>query len=213
MLRYWAQVKDTLEALVWVVKNVDPDGVELRFTSEPAKSFMSKNTTSLLNKFSSYTPQVGDSNCMMEPALNVLIDSLIPAAKSTSGFRGLRQSLMNRPNKTGISIYILTNGVWTGSDGLCGVDRIIRTLIERLQDKQHGRAYVTLQFIRFGHDRIGKERLRRLDNDIEEASKWDIVDRRYFKGPVKPMLIGALAEDEYPSDDSDDDQPGLSGHS
>lgn len=226
MLGHWPDVKQTVEALVYIVKNVDPDGVELRFTSKPAVSHKSKDTTHLLEKISSNSPRV-DSQCMMESALSILVDSVVPSPsslnRSTGSLRSLGRNLFSKSGsgtKTGISMYILTNAIWTGSGhsnaaranggkaalDLCGVDKVIQTLVDRLRSSKHNRSYVTIQFIRFGHDPVGKQRLRYLDNDIEEAIEWDIVDRRYFKRAVRPMLIGAISsQEDYQSDDSEDE--------
>ncbi|TPX11521.1 uncharacterized protein E0L32_007732 [Thyridium curvatum] len=216
MTKYWHEVQNAIEALGWVVKRVDPDGVELRFTSKPTQKFKSKRSTELLEKVKMNSPQ-GDT-CMMELALSVLIDDLVPASAGAAKTSRIMRAL-NKP-KTGISIYILTNAVWSGksdySSGLgapaaspdsgskpdmCGVDSAVRTLIDRVHKGRHNRSYVTLQFIRFGHDSVGKRRLSYLDNDI--SGEWDIVDRRYHERGMRAMIIGAMNENEYPSDDSD----------
>lgn len=216
MTKYWAQVQKAIEALVWVVKRLDPDGVELRFTSKPTQKFRSKRSTELLEKVKMNSPQ--SDTCMMERALSVLIDDLVPASAGPARTNRLRNLL--RGSKTGISIYILTNAVWSGksdytsglgasaasSDStldMCGVDSAVQTLIDRLHKGDHNRSYVTFQFIRFGHDSVGKRRLRYLDNSIPR--EWDIVDRRYYKRGMRAMIIGAMNENEYPSDDSGDE--------
>jgi hypothetical protein len=115
-------------------------------------------------------------------------------------------------------VYILTDGIWGstnsaqasngGTSSTSGVDRSIETLVERMKAQKLVRGHITLQFIRFGHNRVGKKRLRYLDNEMKEMIGWDIVDRRYFDRGVRPMLIGALSEDQdIESDDSDIEDP------
>ena len=227
MLRHWVDVTQTVEAIGYVVKDVDPDGMELRFTSQPTEPHKCKNSKELLEKLSLHKPRDG-TECMMENSLSCLIDHLVPPSSSPtkpkSAIRTLGLSFLNRSsnaNKTGISVYVLTNAIWTASThsgmavgegsgsgskvNTCGVDKTIHTLVERLRAGKHSRGFATLQFIRFGHDKLGKQRLRHLDNDIKEAKEWDIVDRRYYGRSVRPILIGALNEESYPSDDSEDE--------
>lgn len=57
-------------------------------------------------------------------------------------------------------------GVWQATNTVkCGVENPIKNLVKTMDDSRLGRTSVSLQFIRFGEDGLGKERLRYLDNE------------------------------------------------
>jgi len=216
MLKYWPDVLQTVEALFHVVKNMDPDGVEVRVTSDPTKSKKFKGSTGeneLLHFIRSNFPASTNRKCMMAKALTDLINDLVPLPNQIPKEGTFGRLMKWRKRANGISIYILTNGVWSGSAAessisMCNVDDVIRDLVSRLRGSGHIRQYLTTQFIRFGRDKVGKARLKHLDNNIygqRGTRDWDIVDRRYWEGPMKAMLVGAMDEGEYPSDDSSDE--------
>lgn len=117
------------------------------------------------------------------------------------------------------TILILTDGIWAGvPDG--DVDTFIKSQIKvlRLGSSAHSRP-VTFQFIRFGHDLAGMERLRRLDDDMKERGlplvfprclpillRWqwnsyqasflsDLIDTEPVDGDVYKMFLGSIVED------------------
>lgn len=227
MRKHWNEVRKAVEALGLVVQEADPDDMELRFTSRPAKKHKAKKAAALVAHVDGNKPR-RTGPCPMEQALNMLIDDLMPRLRSViKGKVSLTSKARNllRPNgsaaaKNGISVYVLTNAIWgattdggaTAGDGrprMCGVDQSIRTLVARLKREDAMRSYFTIQFIRFGHDAAARARLRYLDDGLkQELPGWDIVDSRsYRRGSVRAMLIGALSElnDESVDSDGDDD--------
>ncbi|KAH8651054.1 hypothetical protein BX600DRAFT_501867 [Xylariales sp. PMI_506] len=218
MIGHWEDVKNTILVLGSIVAPVDPDGVELRFTSKPTERTQKKNINELILEFNKNVPSA-ENQCMMGRALSILIDDLVPPSsdKPIGSSLRLRDRLkFSKAKKTGISIYILTDAVWGGYDlrehqeeefvSLGGVDDIVKTLIRRLQKRGENSKQITIQFIRFGHNKISKRRLRHMDNNIKAEAGWDIVDRRYHGRGVRAMLVGAMNErDDLQSDDSDDE--------
>lgn len=209
-----------MEGLASIVKSVDPDGMELRFTSKPGTPHKGKHAADLLRILASHGYQ--NRECMMENALNVLMDSLVPSPDRGFGLRQILSKATKSSSKSGISVYILTNGVWSGgssgssssnaavqdSPEMFGVDESVKTVVKRLKKAGQQRSYLMMQFICFGHDPAGKARLRYLDNQMKDVVEWDIIDQRRWDGPVRPMLIGALneREDGCESDDSSADK-------
>ncbi|KAK7753926.1 hypothetical protein SLS62_004024 [Diatrype stigma] len=93
------------------------------------------------------------------------------------------------------TILILTDGIWAGIlDG--DVDTFIKSQIKvlRLGSSAHSRP-VTFQFIRFGHDPTGMERLRRLDDDMKERGLPDLIDAEPADGDVYKMFLGSIVAD------------------
>jgi hypothetical protein len=92
-----------------------------------------------------------------------------------------RRMRSRRPPKKQ-TIIILTDGVWSGMSIETTVDVYIKTAFHMLRDLHRDLGLldpgqdpnrlsvirpVTIQFIRFGNDPIGTERLRRLDDDLK----------------------------------------------
>lgn len=214
MTPFAKSVSDTVAGLASVVKSVDPDGMELRFTSKPRTPYKGKRVADLLRIIASHRPPEGD--CLMETALNILMDSLVPSQEKGLGLRQMVNRATRSTPKAGINVYILTNGVWSGGrsniaaaqepPAVFGVDESVKTVVQRLQKARKNRSYLSLQFIRFGCDAAGKARLRYLDDKMKEIVGWDIIDRRRWDGPVRPMLIGALSEREDATGPDSDDE-------
>lgn len=83
---------------------------------------------------------------------------------------GYSEALEKKPK----TILILTDGIWEGTNEK-DVDTLITSQIKLLglanANNGHTSAHsrpVTFEFIRFGHDPTGVERLRRLDDDLKE---------------------------------------------
>jgi hypothetical protein len=64
-----------------------------------------------------------------------------------------------------LSVYVLTDGVWESPEREGGdyLTETIRKLVEQLKEAGCGREQVGVQFIRFGDDSYGKQRLEALD--------------------------------------------------
>lgn len=228
MRTHWHEVHNAVEVLGLVVQEADPDGMDLRFTSRPAKKLKGKKAATLVAHVNDNEPR-RNSPCHMEQALNTLIDDLMPRLLSVSKAkvtlankaRNLLRSGGSVDSKTGISVYVLTDAIWgassdddtTSSGGkphVFGVDQSVRTLVARLRKENASRSWFTLQFIRFGSNAAARARLRYLDDDLkQELPGWDIVDSRsYSHSSISAMLIGALSEvnDNLKESSDDDDQ-------
>lgn len=229
MLNHWGEVRKAVEALGLVAQKADPDGMELRFTSQPAKKLKAKKAATLVAYVTGNEPR-NTGYCLMEQAFNTLIDDLMPRVRSV-GKTGVSRSNKafnlfwpsgSAVPKTGISLYVLTDGLWgDSSDGgatvegerprMFGVDQSVRTLVARLKKEDASRSWFTIQFIRFGRNAAARARLRYLDDGLkEELPEWDIVDSRSYRhSSVRAMLIGALSELNDESEDGDDDDDSL----
>jgi len=113
--------------------------------------------------------------------------------------------LKNNGNR--VSIYILTNGRWNaqGQDDLCGVDRVIKRLLNDVKKGDKESNHVAVQFIRFyqansPEDDEGRARLEYLDDNLAEEfrrenlgfARGDIVDTTDWDGDVGKMLLGGV---------------------
>jgi hypothetical protein len=151
---YWNQVRDTLNALGYLVKRSDLDGINLYFTNSPEEGH-SKDRKNLIKVFNGVKP-VGQCN-MKECNMKV--------KKEGKGFFLRKKG----KKKWGLSVYVLTDGVWEDGQGeLCGVYEPIATILNRLNKKDLTENHVGIQFIRFGNSEIGAKRLARLDRGLRE---------------------------------------------
>jgi hypothetical protein len=74
----------------------------------------------------------------------------------------------SKKKKWGVSIYILTDGVWqSGPQPLCGVEEPIAKIVEKLTEYDSLSSKVGIQFICFGNDPVGTARFGQLDSDLE----------------------------------------------
>ena len=63
-----------------------------------------------------------------------------------------------------LSLYVLTDGVWQKKTDL---RQVIRTLVNHLIQNKLTNKQIGIQFIRFGDDRRGMRRLRKLDAELD----------------------------------------------
>jgi hypothetical protein len=152
MRKYWPQVQKAFEVLAYLVKDADPNGIELYFTNSSA-SGQQKNRAKLLRLLQSVQIR-GQSG--LESSLSKILDRCIRP--------GLLHPLLGR-SRRGVNIYVFTDGVWNGEDDtLCGIDEAIM----RTAAKMTTRNSIGIQFIQFGHNATGTRRLRMLDDGLRE---------------------------------------------
>ena len=149
MTDHWDDVVDTVQALAYLTKRVDPDGIDLYFVSAPSERHHKQDSTGLVRIVREHSPSQG---CFIEACLNTLTsDRIIPQTR----FGGRK-----------LSIYILTDGEWSDNENnlFCGVDKPIRRIVSELKRQHLAPNTVALQFVRFGDSHVAKRRLRALDN-------------------------------------------------
>jgi len=183
MLPHWDEVLKVLEALAYLVKNMDPDGIDVQFMNSCQHNCRGKNRKDLIKKFRKVIPS---GQCPIGVALHRVLPAYYP--KQTSK----RTSWLSKPvgDQPGVNIYILTDGVWSeGQECFSTVQSHIRQLASRLGEV--GKLeHVGIQFIRFGDDEVGTKRLDTLDDDGAPLDR-DIVDTEPSTGNVFKMLFGS----------------------
>ncbi|KAK8061848.1 kinase-like domain-containing protein [Apiospora phragmitis] len=176
MAQHKSRLYLTIKALLAFACQIDPDRVEIVFTSDPSKVVRDRRmfggaeylARKVLDHFDN---GILGASTNMESKLGDIMHRYVPV-------EGLKRA----------SIYVMTDAVWQpSSESGGGVESTLRNLIMRL--KQHGkdRHCVTFQFIRFGDDPVGLRRLRYLDDDLaREAGMEDLyVDTGPPYGPCR----------------------------
>ena len=144
------EVKCILGILAYLVKDSDPDGLELFFTCSK-KKFKEKDPAKLVTGFAANTPR-GLTDIRMR--LSSIIDNYI------KGFD--RNWLMKKVKPVrSLNIYVLTDGIWQPDTDLRPP---LRRLISKLNE--NGQYVVGIQFISFGNDSDALKRLDHLDDNL-----------------------------------------------
>ncbi|KAK8041732.1 hypothetical protein PG993_006255 [Apiospora rasikravindrae] len=203
MQNHRGEVDKLAKALSYLMKQLDPNGVEVYFTSNPKLKTVcdsSSKVEGLLNKTFSHGH---GAYCQMERTLeNVFRDvksKLLNSGEANSSSRQhLRDRLMNGAKASGVSIYVLTSGVWDCSeDGTCGVEKPIENMIAWMREHDVGRTEASIQFVRFGADTRGIKRLTILDDEVpkKEANRdFDIVDHKPSDSSIWEILEGSISK-------------------
>ena len=192
MRRHWPELNSLFADLIYMVKKkkLDPNGSELRFImSDDRKE--ARDTTELILMVNQMRMRLkGQTNFAKR------LDEIFEAYKEKLGKRGKAKP---------ISLYVLTDGVWQPGNGqLNMVASSIKRMVTRLESLGAMSKMVGIQFIRFGNDPIGIQRLRWLDSQLKKD--WllarDICDTTSSSGNVWKMMLGSI--NDYWDDDPDD---------
>lgn len=145
MIEHKAALREVLEAIVYTVKNYDPNGVDLLFTHSNRKVSSTKKTTIILDEFDKVTFK-GKTD--MQLHLNNILD--IYKRRMTNQQKSWRSwipCLSSRESPRKLSLYILTDGRWHPG---CDVESVIKSMVAFLVKHDLRNAQVAIQFIRFG---------------------------------------------------------------
>lgn len=152
-------MKKVFSALCYLVKELDDDGVDLYFTNT-SESYKFKDTTPFMEVLDRKS-LAGDTD--IELRLQKIFASYKERLakhinKTPFNIKALFEKKL-RP----MSIYVLTDGCW---EQACVGDKQIRNLVEELVGLKFTKEQVGIQFIRFGRDPRGVQRLNHLDSNL-----------------------------------------------
>ncbi|KAL9633347.1 MAG: hypothetical protein Q9164_004751 [Protoblastenia rupestris] len=156
MKPHMAAIKQVIELLAYILKDSDPTGLVLHFTQSNYKR-NAYNSTELVKtidreKFAGITD--------MRFGLSQIL------AEYKNGLGGLEvqeKTLFRRKRQMPISLYIFTDGIWQPESD---VAPILLDLVKQMEERDLPKEYVGIQFIRFGEDRLGIERLDHLEHSL-----------------------------------------------
>jgi hypothetical protein len=193
MKPHWPQVLHVFDVLAYIVKHEDPDKMEIYFTNSKNHA-RGKNRHDFYNMLDNINTT---GKCNMKLSLDRIVESWLAEyekSKKDSKRRAIASMFHSHKPKNGVNIYVLTDGIWqTKPHSLGGVDEMIKKVVKRLNDKAMAADYIGIQFIRFGNDKYGIERLEKLDRDLgRRGVNEDIVDTEPCDGNVLKMLLGSF---------------------
>ena len=159
MKAHWGEVIKIFGLLSYMVKRYDRDGIDLHLTMS-SKTWTSKKTTKLIEILKDRKDSLSGKSdlkdrlgTMLEQYTNKLNQS-----QSSPNAKKLWAKRLRRYN-----IYVLTDAIW---QPYCDPAPLIRTMVGTLENLKLHNAQIGIQFIRFGHDKDGIERLERLDSGL-----------------------------------------------
>ncbi|KAI9866765.1 MAG: hypothetical protein M1813_000707 [Trichoglossum hirsutum] len=183
MVEHWNDVITLFQTLGYMVKLRDPDGIELQFMNSALKS-KSRNTTPLLEKLKKVVPK-GNSDISIR--LDQILQDYEFKLQTQSGQRSTFSSKPAGPIRP-MTIYVLTDGVWQPQ---CEYGAPIRRFVTMLEKRGLPEKQVGIQFIPFGNNPAGRDKLDHLDRRM--GLPRDIVDTEAFAGGnIWKMLLGSL---------------------
>ncbi|KAI0020697.1 hypothetical protein F4780DRAFT_779370 [Xylariomycetidae sp. FL0641] len=192
-------VDETFTSLSWLAKKLDPDDVEMSFSSAPSRVSKSKRTKKLA-KIVEKADYRRDPTLMWK-SFGSLVDNVI-IKRLPWRFFGLN---FNHPWARGqLSVYIFTDGNWDEGrtdPKACGLEGPLQRLIDTLKSRKLDKSQVSLHFVRFGTSESGKKHLKFLD-DYGKAEGWDIVDVKHIRHPIHAIVTGPLSK---PNDEAEYD--------
>lgn len=156
MSHHWDNVHKVFETLSYIVKEVDPDGFDLWFTG-PGKPLKNcQKTTAPLQAVESRRKR-GTTD--ITDKLRQIFDDYIEALQKP---RTVLSSLLSKQVKP-LSLYVFTDGVWEED---CDPTHVVENFVRQLQDLGKVKGKVGIQFISFGEDPVGLERMDILDSGL-----------------------------------------------
>lgn len=154
------EVHDLFGLLGYIVKATDPDGIELHFTMSRDRKARARKTGQLLQILET-VQYFGTSN------IRIQLEDILQAYHTKLRDHKPTRSLFNwtrspRPVRRQ-NVYILTDGVWQPG---CDPTLMIKKLVDNLEQNSMEREQFGIQFIRFGNDPDGIDRLNQLDSGL-----------------------------------------------
>ena len=163
-------VKQTFEALGYMVKRCTPHKMEAYLTCAKA-SKESRNRSDILTLLDK--PKLADE-CNMSYWIRRAIEKWKTKSRvfDEGANKGSHWLSPKHGREPGMDLYISTAGIWQevpGSSHLCGVDKIIRDLIDDMVYKNVPARTIRIRFIRFDKIQVGVERLEKLIEKFHSA--------------------------------------------
>jgi hypothetical protein len=154
MAPHWKSLIKVFEALSYILKDVDPNGLDLSFTVSRDSLTKIKKTSQLLQMVKDRSKSLKGTTDMNLKLTAILEEYQAELEKPKSFFR---KAILPR------NLYILTDGIWEPN---CDASGPIKSLVNKLNQLGKGRVQVGIQFISFGENSEAIQRLDNLDSGL-----------------------------------------------
>ncbi|KAK0673583.1 hypothetical protein QBC41DRAFT_311103 [Cercophora samala] len=218
MYQYKPDVKTTVEALSYMVKGCDNNGVELFKISQPEAPI--QDASNATTKIVTHLQDLGrpsSQNGHIERSFSLILDKVnLMRAGRWDNIRSRASRSQIDAKQPKVSLWVLTDGMWDDDDeyGCPAIANPIRNLMRKMKENHRDRTDIMIQFIQFGNDPEGTRRLRYLDNkltkepEMQAMKDYDIVDRKSWNSIIWDILIGSLNR-KIDGGDSEEEEEGL----
>lgn len=167
MVDHWDEAAMLLEVLAMKAKGLDPDGMDLSFTTSPVQVNNSNDAKAFLEALDNDNARPNlTTNTDMSASLGGILSAYIDYLKSKRNRK--RRSTTGGDSERKLTVIIFTDGKWEGMNRKAQVDDTIIDF-SRALEKEVGslqKRFVSIQFVQFGNDPDASHRLRHLDNDL-----------------------------------------------
>jgi hypothetical protein len=154
MAPHWKSLTKVVETLSYILKDVDPNGLDLSFTISTDALKKTKKTSKLVDMVKSRSKHLKGTTDM-NLRLTEILDAYQTELEKPKSF--LRKLVLP------LNLYILTDGIWEPN---CDAAEPIKNLVNKLNRLDKGRVQVGIQFISFGENAAALERLDILDSRL-----------------------------------------------
>lgn len=154
MAPHWKSLTKVFETLSYILKDVDPNGLDLSFTVSPDTLKKTKRTSKLVEMVKSHSNHLKGTTDM-----NLKLTEILDAYQTELE---KPKSFFSKPVLP-LNLYILTDGIWEPN---CDAAKPIENLVSKLKKLDKGRIQVGIQFISFGNNAAALERLDILDSRL-----------------------------------------------
>ena len=160
---YRNEIKMLLELLWDMVAKYDPDGPDLYITTD-MKRLKPKTDDRMLQELDRRPAKDASDMRFCFAQIIEKYQNHFGTTKLRDRWRSWKDTPSKGPRK--LSLYVITDGVWQKRTDL---EQVIRTLVDLLIQHKLTNKQIGIQFIRFGHDKTGMERLEKLDSGLDLA--------------------------------------------
>jgi hypothetical protein len=179
MTSWFAVATFVLETLAMKLAGLDEDGLDLVFTI--GKDFNVANA-----KGSKAPEKFKKAMSSARP-----VEPMRPDWRAKTDMGSTLSKLFNdytsQHQKKGMTLIVLTDGVWEGSSKEQGIENLVAEFCGKLKSTTMERRKFSIEFVRFGDDPQSIAKLKRLDDDLVKEYKIASVALRSVC--AEPILI------------------------
>ena len=161
----WYEATQLLDVLVKLAKGLDPDGMDLRFTTGDISLHGKDSAAKFRNRMDAARPQTRSKE-RARTDLRTSLSRILQEYLSKLREKKLRPTT----EVNDVVLLILTDGIWAGMENKSGVGEMIKSFSNDLKTLHYDfmvRPF-SIEFIQFGNDDTATQRLRYLDEHLSQ---------------------------------------------
>lgn len=172
----WEEARDALAGLVSLVKDRDPDGIDVHFLNSPRNLLSCTNPEAVRALFESVTPDgATPTGAKIEELMMEYLDAIEIAKQCKATGRPFPEHFVE-PRKR--NYLVITDGAPTDD-----LEDVIVSIARRLDQSHFPLSQLGFSFIQVGDDPDANEFLQELDDSISTSQGVrDIVDTTPYRG-------------------------------